>query len=174
MGKTTIKDFEIPIFGRRQGVIESSFEIDSEFFELFENSLVEKGKLRVRVQIEKGETLIKTNFEIKGDVELSCDRSLEEFDHKIEIKREHVFKYSDHEEDYSEEITLIPFETTVLNLAQLVYEYIGLEIPFRKLHPRFLNEDGSEKEFFIENRGQEKEKIEIDPRWEELKKIRKK
>lgn len=172
MGKVSLKDFEIPITGSRQSDYSASFEIDSDFFELFENSLLKKGDLKADVGLFKTETLIDAKIKIHGKIELVCDRSLEEFDQDIFVEREHVFKYGDHEEEFSEEMTLIPFDTFSINLAQIFYEYIGLEIPFRKLHPRFRNEDGSEKDFVFESDTEKKEN-EIDPRWEELKKIKK-
>ncbi len=165
-----LQEFEIPITGSKNSKAEFSFEIGPEFFSSFENSLLKEGDLNAKVELEKSDTLIDAKFEIWGDLRLTCDRSLEEFDQPISIEKEHVFKYGDHEEEYSEEITLIPFESSSINIGQLIYEFIGLEVPFRKVHPRFRNPDGSEMDF--EFKAEAEEKKEIDPRWEELKKIR--
>ena len=165
-----MKEFEIPITGSKQGQANFRFEIGSDFFSSFDNSLLNDGDLNVELTLEKGETLIDAKFRIEGKLKLICDRSLDEFDHPIKIEKEHVFKYGDHEEEFSEDISLIPFESSSINVGQLIYEYIGLEVPFRKLHPRFRNPDGTEKDF--EFGSDENEKKEIDPRWEGLKKIR--
>ncbi len=166
-----LKEFEIPITGIRQGTIESSFQVGRNLFDQFENSLVENGDLNAKVELSKNETLMDLKFDIQGKVELVCDRSLDKFWMELRVEKEHVFKFGDHEEEYSEEITLIPFDSSSINVGQLIYEFIGLEIPFRKLHPRFLNEDGTEKEFDFSQESED-EKKDIDPRWEELKKFR--
>jgi uncharacterized metal-binding protein YceD (DUF177 family) len=55
-----------------------------------------------------------------------------------------------------------------------MYEFIALEIPIKKLHPRFEDEteDGTEgKIIYTSSTGQPDEET-IDPRWEKLKKLK--
>jgi uncharacterized metal-binding protein YceD (DUF177 family) len=55
-----------------------------------------------------------------------------------------------------------------------MYEFIALEIPMKKLHPRFQNETDDEAEGkVIYSSGTEASEDEpIDPRWEVLKKLK--
>jgi uncharacterized metal-binding protein YceD (DUF177 family) len=79
---------------------------------------------------------------------------------------------------------VIPRDTQKLNVASIMFEFIGLEIPIKKLHPRFLIEDETEEDeevIFIyssedheqASNDQEKEEM-IDPRWASLKKLKNK
>ncbi len=52
---------------------------------------------------------------------------------------------------------------------------ILLNLPVKKLHPRFLDDDGNPKEFVNQKFGEhtEEDETSIDPRWEALKELKK-
>jgi uncharacterized metal-binding protein YceD (DUF177 family) len=65
-----------------------------------------------------------------------------------------------------------------LELGQYIYEFIGLAIPMKKLHPRYEGEldleDESEGKIIYtsgSDSGDEGDE-DIDPRWEQLKKLK--
>jgi uncharacterized metal-binding protein YceD (DUF177 family) len=56
-----------------------------------------------------------------------------------------------------------------------VLDTLLVHLPVKKLHPRFLDEDGNPKEFVAESFGEaDEEEDAIDPRWEALKDLKKK
>ncbi|MEP1150721.1 MAG: DUF177 domain-containing protein [Balneola sp.] len=120
---------------------------------------------------------IQVKFELKANIKLICDRSLDEFDHQIETNYQVLFKAEEVEEaaDENGSIRNIDVNSKQIDLEQDVLDTIMLNLPVKKLHPRFLDEDGNPKEFVNEQFGDHSEEDEetIDPRWEALKELKK-
>ncbi len=167
------QDYWIDIINLKNGTYEYDFNIKNEFFDFFDNSIVDKGNLSVSATLEKSERLIRAIFNIKGTVELVCDRSVKKFDHPIEVRHEHLYKFSEYNEDDTEDISHISANTESIDLGQLIYEYISINIPMKKIHPDHKNEN--QEGFFYKTEVKEKKNSDedIDPRWEALKKLNK-
>ncbi len=172
--------YDIAFKGLAEGEHEYDFQIGDKFFGYFENSLVDSGEVDIKVILEKRSTFLKLQITIKGWVELTCDRCLDNYRQKIKQKTELFVKFGEQEfEDGENVIWLLPGENQ-LNLAQIFYEYTMLGIPLRHVHPK--NKDGKRecnKEMLkklksymdtppSEGEGQQEQ---IDPRWEALKKL---
>jgi uncharacterized metal-binding protein YceD (DUF177 family) len=117
------------------------YELGSEFFREYGSDLVSEGTFAVDLVLDKRETFLEADFRIRGVASLICDRSLESFDFSLSSNRKIVFKYGDTQEEITDEITIIPRDTTTLELGQYIYEFIVLAIPLKKLHPRYLGEE---------------------------------
>lgn len=172
------RPFDIHIYKLTHGDHDYQFEIKDEFFELFENEIVDKGNLQVNVSLTKSETMIEMDFGISGTVELTCDRSLDLFDFPIEAQRTMRYRLGDETQELSEELMVIPRDSQIINIASLLFEFIGLEIPMKKLHPRFEEEEeGDEELLAIYSSDEDEEETDqeetVDPRWEALKKLKK-
>ncbi|MEO9885390.1 MAG: DUF177 domain-containing protein [Balneola sp.] len=120
---------------------------------------------------------IQVKFDLKANVKLICDRSLDEFDHEIETNYQVLFKAEEVEESADENgsIRNIDINSKQIDLEQDVLDTIMLNLPVKKLHPRFLDDDGNPKEFVNEQFGDHSDEDEetIDPRWEALKELKK-
>lgn len=172
------RDFDIDIYKLSNRKHDYEYEIESSFFENFENSIIQKGKLKVKLSMEKSETFIQSDFHIDGIVELICDRSLEHYDFHIDQKNKLIFKYAEEFNELTDEIVTIPKDLQKLNMAQYIYEFIGLAIPMKKLHPKFVKEDDQEDAetiliYTTGTKNPEDEKEETDPRWDILNKLKK-
>ena len=75
--------YNIEFKGLNEGSHDFEFEVDNKFFEHFEESLVDNGNILVKVALEKRSAFIKINFKIKGWLELTCDRCLDNYRQKI-------------------------------------------------------------------------------------------
>jgi uncharacterized protein len=174
-------DIELP---KLKDLLTESFEYEltEPFFQLFEDSIVKKGNLNAKVDVVKTPTMVQMHFFIHGVVELTCDRSLELFDYQINSDKKLIFKYSEVEGEISDEIIGVSKEVVKINIAQYLYEFIGIEIPMKKIHPKFQQqnqeEDDSETELiYTTSKNEETENtIEepIDPRWLALEKLKSK
>lgn len=178
MGTTlkALEKFNIDIFKLANGVHDYQFEIDNSFFESFSESLIQKGKGIVDVSLTKSETLIDVIFSIAIEVELECDRSLELFDFPIKEERHLIYKFGEEQEEIDDEIVIIPRGQQRLNVAQPIYEFIGLAVPMKKVHPDYQDEENEQDELIYtsdetENKEEQKEE-EIDPRWKALRKLK--
>ena len=169
-----LKKYDIEIFRLSNETHHYEFKIDNDFFSQFENSLVEKGDLNVQVELEKSSTMLRAYFTISGEIELECDRSLEVFKYPVQFEESIIFKYGEDVDLGTDEIIIIPQQAQQINVAQPIYEFIGVAIPMKKLHPRF--EEVTDDELIYisyENESDKKSNIEdTDPRWNVLKKLK--
>ncbi len=117
------------------------FELGPEFFALFETPIVADGHLKAAVDVLKTERLLTLNFHIAGTVRLTCDRSLDEFDQPLDLHEQLLVRFGDEAKELNDDVLQITPDTQVLPLAQHLYDYIGLALPMKKLHPRFQNEE---------------------------------
>ncbi len=153
------------------------FEVGDDFFGHYGSSLVSQGSLTAEVVLDKRETLIDATFSIRGTVHLVCDRSLDPFEQPVESERKLVFKFGDRDEELSDEIMMIHRDSEKLELGQYIYEFIALEIPIKKLHPRFREEEdeGPEGKIIYSSKDKEEDNSgddNADPRWDILKKLK--
>ncbi len=182
-----LRNYDIDIVRLREGKHSFSFEVNNEFFSQFEdNTLVTNGDLSVKVVLNKDINLIEALFEIEGTVELVCDRSLESFDYPLNTAERVLYKYGAEEQEINEEIYIITRDTPRLRLAQLIYEFILLALPAKKIHPDYIgemDEDDFDDEgllvYMSDEDGEEDEEDSpsddfADPRWEVLKNLKKK
>ena len=117
------------------------FELGPAFFALFETPIVADGHLQADVDVLKTERLLTLNFHITGTVRLTCDRSLDEFDQPLDLHEQLLVRFGDEAKELNDDVLQITPDTQVLPLAQHLYDYIGLALPMKKLHPRFQNEE---------------------------------
>ena len=137
--KNSINSFKINIFHLQNKQYLHEFEGNDDFFMDLEQELklIEKGHFKARVSLDKSETMIQMLYKIKGSVELTCDRSLDLFDFEFDINQKMILKFSDHTEEITEELMFIDRNVQFINVAQDIFDFICLQIPIKKLHPRY-------------------------------------
>ncbi len=176
-----MKDFSVNIIGLSNKVHLFHFELKDAFFVRYGKEVLSKGDFVTEVSLDKRETFIEVDFKISGQADLICDRSLEPFDHHLNITRKVIFKYGEEAQEVSDEIVIITQDQDSIDLGQFMYEFIVLAIPIKKLHPDLRNEEGDDDESDVkivyststEKEQEEKKEEDIDPRWEKLKKLKK-
>lgn len=176
------RTFDIEVIKYKEGVHELDFEIGDSFFTHFgNNDIVEKGAMTIRVIMNIGANLIEVDFYIKGQVELTCDRSLEQFDFPLDIHETMIYKFGGEEKEINEDVMMITRDTPSINIAQLIYEFILLAIPSKRIHPDYTNEldnddpniQGGYILFDDDEENGESDQEPIDPRWASLKNLKK-
>lgn len=172
-----LRDYEIAFKGLKEGQHEFNYEIDRSFFELIDHSLIENGTLKAKVLLTTQPTMLTLDFNIKGTILTSCDRCLEPLEVPVKYRGKMYVKFGDNYDEPTDEIMVIPHEEHQINVAHLIYEFIGVSIPMQCVHPADKDGNPSCNPEMIakleEHRGGESpsETEEIDPRWSELKKL---
>ena len=149
-----LRTFEIDIIALKLGSHSFTFDLDNKFFDYFrknQNGFIEKGNCKAEVILEKNEQLIRATYIIDGTVELACDRSLDEFDYEVDVEETVLYKYSEEERELTEEIVLITRRTPSINVGELLYEFLMLDIPMKKLHPCFWEEGDEYSDDYAES-----------------------
>lgn len=173
-----LKAFGANIIGLSDKVHLFHYDFGDEFFEAYGTGLISQGQFSADVALDKHDTFIEAVFKIKGQTRVICDRSLDPFDYAVKFERKILFKYGDRDEELSDEIIMIQRDTDTLELGQYIYEFIGLAIPIKKLHPRYKDEEADNVEstgkiiYSSEDSSKDNNDESIDPRWEILKKLK--
>ncbi len=125
--------FSVPYKGLGNGIHYLKFSVDSDFFKKFEDSHIDNGNFEVDVELDKRHDHSILLFEIKGKTNTNCDRCLSSINLPLQGSFELHVKHGENEES-NDEIMFIHPETSILNLTQVVYEYILLSMPIIKIY----------------------------------------
>jgi len=164
-----MEEYDVPIYGMKEGVYDFDFSMEDGFFEYFGNSDIIGGKIQVNLSVHRRSQFMEFHFNLKGSVRIICDRCLEEFNYQIETNEMLYLRYGDVFEEVSDNVIIIPREEPRVNIAQYLYEYTVLNLPVSRMH----KEDDCNPEMLKKlglHKASEEEKI--DPRWDALKKLR--
>jgi len=170
------KRYDIDIFRLKIGIHQFRVSFDELLFEKVEDGLIETGSGECLLTVDKKETLLTFHFEITGLIALTCDRSMEKFDHRIKITESLVVKYGDAFDDSNDDLLIIPNGQQTINIEKNIYEYVSMAVPMKKLHPKY-GEDSEEGLEWVYTSDEMAETSDpqneaIDPRWEVLKKLK--
>ena len=180
-----LQKYDLDIFKLSDKQHVYTFKSDDSFFALFEQGLLKKGTFQTRLILDKSPTMLVLRFQIEGWVELICDRTLEPFRHPIQISQQLIMKYGEENKELTDEIEIITRDTQRINVAHYIFEFIGLSLPMKKLHPS-LQDQPAEAEteegilVYRSERSTDAEATEaasdedpkMDPRWQALRKLK--
>ena len=171
-----LKEYLIPFSGLKIGKHQFDYQLDNTFFKHFDYDEFNDASIKVNIVLEKKTTMLELDFKHKGTVNVPCDVSGEEFDLAIKGKFKLLVKFGDEFNDENEELLILPHGEFQFSVAQYIYETIVLSVPLRRVHPGI--KDGSlteviqKLESLAPKEGKaEEQKDDIDPRWENLKKL---
>lgn len=128
-----LKDYRIAFKGLRNGLSQLSFEIDSTFFEHFEMSKIKEGQFGVNVEVDKQENMMVFEFDISGHYKTLCDRCTAPIEVALNGSDRVVVKFSEGDEADTEEVMYVNPKSTHLELADVIYELIHVNIPIKAL-----------------------------------------
>lgn len=166
-------EFLIPVSGLALGSHSYQFEINDGFFAEREYSEIQQGKVDVKLDIDRQETLMVLHFSIEGTVRVACDRCADEFDLPIRDERDFFLKLGTENAQESDDVEVISAEQADYDVSSLVYEFIILAIPMHRVHSEGQCNPEVMAMLTTEEPVEEtKEENEIDPRWAALRNIK--
>ncbi len=165
-----LKKYHIPFKGLKQGEHELMYTINKDFFTAFEYDHILDADLEARIHLNKKERLSEFTFDIEGSVKVPCDRCLEELRVNIQVHSKLIVKPGKHFEELSEGLIMVDENEGYFNLAQYIYEYTVLHIPTQNTHKW---EECNPEVLDILRKHTQIEEEKIDPRWEQLKELKK-
>lgn len=167
--------YTVRVSGLVEGEHDFSFELDHKFFASLEESEIENGNVRAKVVLEKKVGLLALHFHLEGEVEVLCDRCLEPFTEEIDTEQKIFVKLGDSQSEIEDDVIMIHRDDHEIEIAQHLYEFILLGLPFQRIHPDDENgvpECNPEMLRRLEqHRAPEGKNGDTDPRWDSLKGI---
>lgn len=170
---SNLSQYNIAFKGLALGKHVFEFSVDDKFFAEFDASIVDHGLVNVKVTLEKQSSLMTFWFDIKGTVRVQCDRCLELYDQPIESDDRVFVRLGERENIEGDDLIWVSTNDYQLNVAQLIYEFIGLAIPIKKVHPLDENGDSTCDPEMIEklNKYIVREEQTENPAWKDLRKL---
>lgn len=169
-------DYMIPFHGLKADLHIYDFEVDDTFFNYFDNPDLPGGEIKIVLNLIRKQSFLELDFHFKGVLTLVCDRCLDNFEFPIDFEQKLYVRFGDENEEQSDNVIVIPREETRLNVAQYIYEYAALSIPFKKVHPDDTKGNSLCNQEMIKKLEQHQGKMEteelIDPRWQILKDLK--
>lgn len=167
------REYIIPFIGLKEGLHHYNYEIKKEFFSHFEDSQVQECSLFADVAFDKKERLFILNFDISGTIESECDRCGQIFQLPVHGNHTLYVKIGDlrEEDENNEDVIWLNESESNLDVSEMLYEFIHLSIPIRKIHPdRADGTEGCDPEI-LKRLTENKPLHEQDPRWDVLNKL---
>ena len=159
MGK--LDGYKVDLNGMQSDTVSYRWQADNDFFSAVQGPEIKRGSLDVAIRVKRTSGTYELEFQLQGEVEVTCDRCLEPMSQPIEAECLLRVKMGDEFADDGDVVT-IPEQDGTINVAWNIYEFAALQIPLRHVHP-----DGQCKVSLSEPTIEEKN----DPRWEALRKL---
>ena len=187
MGK--FKLYNVDLKNLTPGVHEFEYLLENKFFVDIDGDQVQKGKVKVRLTVKRSSMMFEMNFQIEGVVMVPCDRCLDDMEIPVDTHNRLVVKFGKEYAEESDEVVVIPEDEGAINLAWFLYEFIALAIPMKHVHApgkcnkamtsklskhmRTTPDDEMAEDTFAPEEVElmNEEETQVDPRWDELKKI---
>lgn len=156
MGK--LDGYKVDLKGMATDTVSYRWQADNDFFSAVQGSEIKQGLLDVALRVKRTSGAYELEFQLQGEVEVTCDRCLESMNQPIDaFCTLRVVMGEDFVDDG--DVVVIPAREGIINVAWNIYEFAALQIPLRHVHPdcEALSESSEEER--------------VDPRWAELKKL---
>jgi len=168
------KMFDIMFVGLKIGEHAFSYKINNQF--LAENDVKEvlEGEVEVNLILNKKETMLVLDFDLKGDVVVLCDLCLEKIRTKVSSNYKQIMKFSDDNIIEEEGIISIPSKECKINVEHTLYEMLSFSIPSKRTCRIDVRRDKRCDRFMlnkIETLSKQKH-LGKDPRWKDLGKLK--
>lgn len=126
-----LKQYRIPFSGLAAGKHNFDFEINDEFFDCFEHSLIKKGNLLATVSLHKQETMLIVTFDISGNIMLTCDICLADIQSPVHFSERLIVKFVNEEwAEETDDVIVLSRAEHELDIATLLYEYVTVQVPY--------------------------------------------
>jgi len=166
-----LKEFNIQFVGLELGNHQFEFLVQDSFFEHFEFSQIQKGHVRVTVELEKSERMMIFNIGLEGEVLVTCDRCTNDFYFPLSDTQRLIVKLGAEFMEESEDVVVIPETEYKFDLAPYIYEFIHLALPARLLHPDDEHGKSTCDPDMLRRLETFTPTETLDPRWEALRKL---
>ena len=170
-----MNEYKIKLGSIANGRHSFSFEIKDQFFDAFTLSDVEHAEVIATALLNKNGNKLALTLQIDGTInKLLCDICTEEISINIQAVANVIITKTDEDLISTDEVLYIKKNETAIDLKQLIFELIILNLPKKRQHP--LNKQGeimcNQEMVDLIKRYTIKEEKSSDPRWDALKDLK--
>lgn len=167
------KDYKIKFQGLSLGEHSFDYQLNNEFFKLFDYSDFDEADLKAAVLLRKKSNGLEMKIDVKGTVTVPCDLTTELYEQPIDGGSSIMVKFGDEYDDSNEEVLILPHGEHELNVAQYLYETSVLAVPLKRVSPGAEESEAGKKiiEKLESLSTKAKDEQSSDPRWDKLKNL---
>lgn len=167
-----MRQYEISLLGLKSDSNLFDFKVEEDFWKALDYAEIENGNVDITVKIDRLGRDFLMNFQLKGSVKVECDRCLAAVDVSVDTEAELLVKLGEETIELDDKVVVVDTSDGSINLAHYIYEFIVLSLPAKVVH-----EDGTcdtnMLDYLVSHEPNDiKESDEIDPRWEQLRKLK--
>lgn len=175
------RTYSLNLARMKPGKQEESFDLDQAFFEHFDYGLSQSGSVTADLKMHKYDTHLDVTFHVHGDVFVECDRCLTPYAQPIDSRHRIIYSFDPEMNFEGEEVIHVEPNEPNLVIAQELYDFVHVSLPFRKVPPKEVHLCdpetlallGLDAEGNPDNRpAAPQDEDDIDPRWAALKKLK--
>ena len=117
----------------REDSCQYEYTLDNQFFADIDAPEIQRGKLKVVLNVKKSMGVFILNFHTEGFVIVPCDRCLDDLELPVNTDDTLKVKMG---LSFSEEgdVLVVPEEDGYVNVAWFIYEFIELSLPMKHVH----------------------------------------
>lgn len=162
--------YTIPLIGLKEGSHIYDFDVDKDFFDDYEESGIGNSRLIVETVLIKRSAHMELEISIRGEVNIMCDRCLDDYWQTIESKNKMLVKLGEEWEEADDEVLTIPSNESRIDISKFIYEFVHLALPLQRFHPETEEGESTCNPAMLEKLEEHSTDSEenIDPRWKEL------
>ena len=129
-------DFLMPLSGLAAGKKTFLWQAGKAFFGEFDNTDIQDADIRVEAVLEKAGKDLLVDLTLDGTVTVICDRCLSPLALPVEASPRFVIRFdpSAPEMEGDREV-LVAEDPSVLDMHQVVYDYVYMSLPIQRVHP---------------------------------------
>lgn len=154
-----------------RGISNESMELSAEALDIEDSDIT---KVQLELRFNKQDDSLRIQCWINALATLTCDRSLDRYEARLESNYEVVFQLDveDEREELSGTLRRLDPSRNIINITRELRDTVLLSIPVKKIHPRYIKE--GEITGFSASFGKESKDDVHDPRWDALTELKQK
>ena len=175
------REFEIAFVGLETGSHVYEYRIEDKFFITYDEQDFEDCIANIKLSLEKNAGFLQLKFDIDGTLKVACDRCGNTLPMQLWDEFNIIVKMVDdpevmNEQEEDPDVYYISRGESHLHLADWIYEFINLQVPYKVVHPD--DENGQPtcnpevlKKLKELQADTNKKTDNADPRWDALKNL---
>lgn len=130
-----LSEYRIAVQRLSDGNHDFHWKISKAFFEKDPNSEIRDAAVNVDLELTKLDRLMELHFHFSGQLTIACDRCLDDLLLTINSDKTLFLREGADRQENKEDVVFIQPNDLQIDLYQIIYDFILLSIPMRKVHP---------------------------------------
>jgi uncharacterized metal-binding protein YceD (DUF177 family) len=134
MSTNSLKEYQIPFLGLKPGKHEYEYVLNHAFFDQFESSDIQQSDIQALIVLEKQSTMILIDFNLDGEILVSCDRCGEPMAQILHTQQRLVVKFGEETDDSMDDMLILGPAEFQIDLSRYLFEFAQLSMPAKNVH----------------------------------------